>query len=599
MADRSPFTTSSVSRETAMLAWIHNYAPYGVITTDREFRIQSWNRWTEIHSGKQSETVVGQNLLEMFPDLRERSLATRFERALEGEISVLSTALHGYLLRMDSLVREEGFDLMQQTARIAPLVYQKEIVGIIIVIEDVTQREVQASILRRQHERDRILSWALAHLLEAQEPRRTIRDLFCKVAEEFDFDAYLLYLLEPDKTSLKLHAAGGLTPETEQIFSFLDALNPLGGHFLNLEGAQACERMEPAHSATAGLSQHLGWRACALLPLATAEGLLGTLCFGTRSRATLQEGELDLLSTIGKYLALALQKEATSIELEEAQAKLNRHAQELEKQVAERTAKLREIIAELETFSYTLAHDLRAPIRALIGYSEVLIEDYSTIIPEEGKAIIGRLHRACKQLDSLTKDLLTFSKVSREEIQLGPVDLEVLVADIISLAPSTQGTIDVRKPLHRVVAHRSSLQQCLSNLLDNAFKFAKEGNLPKVSLWTEFRDEPQPYGHTSRNAPFSPASHAEHSAVPKDLNATPPRVRIIVQDEGIGIPVGAQTKIFGIFERGTTSAKYEGSGIGLAIVARAIQRMGGTYGVESKPGVGSRFWLELPQACFK
>jgi hypothetical protein len=103
----------------------------------------------------------------MFPDLQERGLATRFERALEGEISVLSTALHGYLLRMDSVVREGGFDLMQQTARIAPLVYQKEIVGLIIVIEDVTQREFQASILRRQHERDRTLSWALAHLLEA------------------------------------------------------------------------------------------------------------------------------------------------------------------------------------------------------------------------------------------------------------------------------------------------------------------------------------------------------------------------------------------------------------------------------------------------
>jgi signal transduction histidine kinase len=73
-------------------------------------------------------------------------------------------------------------------------------------------------------------------------------------------------------------------------------------------------------------------------------------------------------------------------------------------------------------------------------------------------------------------------------------------------------------------------------------------------------------------------------------------VRIIVQDEGIGIPVGAQTKIFGIFERGTNSSKYEGSGIGLAIVARAIQRMGGTFGVESEPGVGSRFWLELAQA---
>src|SRR5687768_15060672 len=88
-------------RETAMLSWIHDHAPYGVITTDRELRIQSWNRWTEVHSGKKSESVLGKHLFELFPILPERGLERRFERALAGEISVLSTALHGYLLPMD------------------------------------------------------------------------------------------------------------------------------------------------------------------------------------------------------------------------------------------------------------------------------------------------------------------------------------------------------------------------------------------------------------------------------------------------------------------------------------------------------------------
>jgi hypothetical protein len=118
----------------------------------------------------------------------------------------------------------------------------------------VTDREIQASVLRRQHRRDRLLSWALAHLLEAREPRRTIRDLFCKVAEHFDFDAYLLYLFEPAETSLKLHAAGGISPETEQALSSLASGQALGTLFSNFDRAQACEHMDTTDSAVTELS---------------------------------------------------------------------------------------------------------------------------------------------------------------------------------------------------------------------------------------------------------------------------------------------------------------------------------------------------------
>jgi signal transduction histidine kinase len=587
--------------EKAMLAWIHHHAPYGVITTDEKLRIQSWNQWMEAHSGKGSSSVIGQELLDLFPDLKRRGLEKRFQRALEGEISLLSSALHGYLLPIPPLVRDAGFEHMQQTARIGPLLYGPEIIGCIIVIEDVTEREIQASTLRRQHERDHILSWALAHLLEAQEPHRSIRDLFFKVAERFDFDAYLLYLREPGKENLKLQAAGGLSPAEEQLLGSIGLETPLGARILSLPGACAYEALGPDQSPVEELSRPLGFRACALLSLTTAKGFRGALLFGTRSRASLQEGELQLLSTIGKYLALALEKEATSFELTSAQASLNLHAQELEKQVAERTANLRDIIGELETFSYTLAHDLRAPIRALIGYSDALIEDYSQIIPDDGKSVLARLRRACKQLDGLTKDLLEYSKVSRQDIQLSTVDLELLVAEAISLAPPAYASIDVRRPLHRVLAHRSSLQQCLSNLIDNAFKFSKEGHKPVVRLWTEvrparsagsigLRDVPAGSGQP----PESPVAVTPQSLREKALKAVP-RIRIVVADEGIGIPVEAHRKIFGIFERGSSSPKHEGSGIGLAIVARAIQRMGGTCGVESQPGQGSRFWLELPE----
>jgi signal transduction histidine kinase len=596
---------SAASREQAMLFWIHDFAPYGVITTDREFRIQSWNRWMERHDGREAGAVLGRNLFELYPDLRQRGLGSSLERALRGEVTVLSTALHGYLLPLVSKIREPVFSCMQQTARIAPLVLDGEILGTILVIEDVTERETHAKILREQHERDTILSWALAHLLQAPEPRQSIRELFCKVAEIYDYDAYLLYLSDATKGAWRLQGAGGISSELEQRVLALGFSSPLGSLLCDFNEPRRCERLA-AGAETAGLlSREFGFHACAVLPLATDEGQLGVLCFGTRTRDTLDAGEMDLLSTIAKYLAVALRKQATNFELRDTQAKLNEHAQSLEHQVEERTATLREIITELEAFSYTLAHDLRAPIRALIGYSEILTEEFASRIPDESHAIIQRINTACKQLDVLTRDLLEFSKVSRQEIQLESIELGSLLDETLSIS-SVEGAIEVRPPLHAVVGNRSLLRQCLLNLIDNASKFVKDGERAKISIWTEAVEindsvDGQTNGSPGKRAvalPFSPALHPENprTAVLRAGGGAGSRgrVRVIVQDNGIGIPPEAHAKIFGIFERATSSPKYQGSGIGLAIVARATQRMGGSCGVESEPGRGSRFWLELP-----
>src|SRR5829696_7180561 len=157
--------------EAATLEWIDRFAPYGVIATDRELRVRAWNHWMEVHSGRPFASVAGQLLLEIFPDLAKRRLIPHFERALDGEVSVVSSALHGYLFPLNPASRENAYEFMQQTARLAPLTIAGEIVGTIVVVEDVTQREWQAEILRRQHARDEVLSWALAHLLKAEDSR--------------------------------------------------------------------------------------------------------------------------------------------------------------------------------------------------------------------------------------------------------------------------------------------------------------------------------------------------------------------------------------------------------------------------------------------
>ncbi|MCU1376690.1 MAG: multi-sensor signal transduction histidine kinase, partial [Actinomycetia bacterium] len=212
-----------------------------------------------------------------------------------------------------------------------------------------------------------------------------------------------------------------------------------------------------------------GIKVAIAVPLAMGEGSLGVLCFATKSRDTIQEGEIELLSTIAQYLAISIHRSNTDLQLLDAKEKLLQHADNLEREVALRTARLREIVSELEIFSYSMAHDLRAPIRALIGYCDVLKEDYEKVIPAEPMDIIARLSRACQKLDSLTRDLLQFSKISRTDIELHKVCTDDVVREVLSIySAEVRERIIIEWPLHDVIAHRGLMHQCIANLIENA-----------------------------------------------------------------------------------------------------------------------------------
>lgn len=249
--------------------------------------------------------------------------------------------------------------------------------------------------------------------------------------------------------------------------------------------------------------------------------------------------------------------------LQEAQAKLRVHAAELEDTVTERTAKLRETIGELEAFSYSISHDLRAPLRAMQGYAKVLLEDYGKALPVEGKNYVERISSSSVRMDSLITDVLAYSRILRTDLKLEPIELEPLLREIIEQYPGLQpprAEIHLAGPLLNITGHAGSLAQCLTNLLGNGVKFVAPGTIPKINVWTEPRGT---------------------------------EVRICIQDNGIGIAPQHQQRIFEIFQRVHPEKIYGGSGIGLAIVRKAVERMGGTFGLESQEGKGSTFWIQL------
>lgn len=580
---------SASPREGALLSWIQQFAPFGVVTLDESLRVQSWNHWMEVHSARKFEEIKGQDLFSLFPDLQERKLTSYFERALQGEASVLSTGLHRYFLPLPSPFREINEEYMLQTARVAPLFSSDKICGVVLVIEDVTQRESQAQTLHRQHRTDELLSWTLAQLLNSDRPRKEVRQLFFKVAEQLDFDTFLVYFGDVHAGTLTLDSIGGIPTQFESGFIDCPFLKVLPRESLKatvLNSIQTHEEPEYAILRKAGIS------AAVIIPLTTKNRSLGLLCFATGTRDSIHAEESDLVTTIGQYLATALDRDDTNQMLNKAKEELSAHSRLLETRVQERTVRLRETISELETFSYTVAHDLRAPARGTTGYCEVLLEDFGSELSAEARTVIQQIMRLSTRMELLTRDLLEFTKVSRQDAPLSRIEIEPIIKEVLSVYdPAIRQSVTVCSPLHNVLADRNLLQQVFSNLIENAVKFVPPNTTPKIAVFSELVPQGSP-NTRSRALEFSAteSSSIGEARARSSVN----HVRVWVQDEGIGIGREVHQKIFGIFERGTTSDLYPGTGIGLAIVARAMQRMGGTCGVESELGKGSRFWLDLP-----
>jgi PAS domain S-box-containing protein len=248
--------------------------------------------------------------------------------------------------------------------------------------------------------------------------------------------------------------------------------------------------------------------------------------------------------------------------LQEAKLQLLQANEELESRVSERTASLREAVQQMEEFSYTVSHDLRAPLRAMQAYSDALIEDFQANLEPEAKRYLGRIADNASRLDRMILDILTYSRVARSEIAMQPVSLNKLVGVIIENYPNMQpphAQIDA-KHLDDVRGHEPSLMQAICNLLTNAVKFARPGIMPLVRIWTERHDG---------------------------------EIVLSIEDNGIGIDPKHQHRLFEMFERIHPASKYDGTGVGLAIARKAVQRMGGKIGVESDGINGSRFWIQL------
>jgi signal transduction histidine kinase len=226
-------------------------------------------------------------------------------------------------------------------------------------------------------------------------------------------------------------------------------------------------------------------------------------------------------------------------------------------------AELREANESTQIFAHSLSHDLRAPLRGITGFAHLLKKDIYEKLDREGQAYLERIMTSGSQMNKMIDDVLAYSQASNSQWPMETVELEPLVRHLIErFSPQQRQCLHIVSKLPAVRGNATLLTQCLGNLLSNALSYVPRERMPRVII----------------------------RVTQGDCGVT-----VFVEDNGIGVEPNDRKRIFQIFER-AAPADYEGTGIGLAVVAKAAERMGGSVGVESEVGQGSQFWIRLPGA---
>ncbi len=452
--------------------------------------------------------------------------------------------------------RRDGTELWATVATNAILGRDGEPVGTVAMVSDVTERKHATDLLRRSAERLRALheldqavltatspadvgAAALAHLRGLVPCRR------CSVVL-YDFRAGSAQLLAGFLGNDTL--AGARMPLTE--FSLASTLRR--GLVRQIDDLAALRDRAPIFDTLVAD----GVRSLLSVPLLVEGEVIGELNIAVASAGGIDAEHREIALEVATPLAAAIQQARLREELA-------RHTVDLERRVAERTVALQEANAELEAFSYSVSHDLRAPIRHVGGFAQLLLEEHGETLSDGARHYAERIRTGARDLARLVDDLLSLARVGRQDLERRHTDLTALVEDVwtqFNAETADRGIEWQVEPLPAVNADPALLRLAVGNLLSNAVKF------------TGRRD------------------HASIHVYPVQANG---QAGFAIADNGVGFGMAHADRLFGVFERMHHADEFEGSGVGLAIVQRVAQKHGGRVWAEAEPGRGATFFLTV------
>ena len=306
-----------------------------------------------------------------------------------------------------------------------------------------------------------------------------------------------------------------------------------------------------------------GYRSSAAFPLVVEDRCVAVLTAYASEPGFFDEEEVELFDGLAADLSFALEAMARDERRRAAEDQLRRLSEELEQRVQERTHELQAANAELEAFSYSLSHDLRAPLRRIDGYSQVLLSRYADKLDADARHALERIRAGSGRMGLLIDEMLELSRLGRRPLGFGDVDLSALAAEVAKELRAAEPERDVEvliEPNVSAVGDKELLRVALQNLLGNAFKFTSQ----------------QPHARVQ----FGRTEHAGQAA-------------IFVRDNGVGFDMNDADKLFRPFERLHSEREFTGTGIGLATVHRVIGRHGGRVWAQGAIGAGATFYFTL------
>lgn len=528
-------------------------ASIGLAILDDKWRHVQINKTLADINGKSIEEHIGKAVREMIPEIAD-NLESIYRQVTSTGLPVSGIKITGETPKLPGFIRD-------WEAAYFPLAVSNTYNAIGCVVLEVTERQKAQISLANRLKQQAVVAQLGQLALSGLELPDLFEQTTALVAQSLNVDDCKILELLPDGNFLLLRSSVGLEKElTDRVTLETDCKSQAG--YALLSGKPVISdnlNEETRFTGSSLLHQNEYISGVSTIIPGKENQPFGVLEAHSILEHQFSWDDANFLQSVANILSAAI----TRKQAEEENHLLNAS---LEIRVKQRTRQLEAANHELEAFCYSVSHDLRAPLRAIQGFAQVLLEDYESLLDDIGKEYLNRITIASAHLDTLILDLLAYSRLGRTQIQFRQVSLTSVVEEILNELESelqeNQTQVIIKTTLPVVRSQQTILKSVISNLITNGIKFVHPNVDPIVQIWAEERGE---------------------------------YVRLWVEDNGIGIAPEYQERIFRVFERLHGIESYVGTGIGLAIVKRGVESLDGKVGVCSNVDRGSRFWIELPK----